>query len=67
MPSDANAALAMVTSGDLSIDKAQADLRLLQKATIAVIHKATLQDLLHYSNNAMIRILWEHNDLLRER
>jgi hypothetical protein len=67
MPSDANAALATVTSGDPSIDEAQADSRLLWKATIAVIHEATLQDLLRYSNNTMICILWERNDLLRER
>jgi hypothetical protein len=67
MPSNANAALAMVTSGDPSINEAQADSRLLRKATIMVIHKATLQDLLHYSNDAMIHILWECNDLLCER
>jgi hypothetical protein len=39
---------------------------LLHKATIAVIHEATLQDLLNCSNNAFICILWECNNLLSE-
>jgi hypothetical protein len=40
---------------------------LLQNATIAVIHKATLQDLLNCSNNTFICILWECNNLLCEQ
>jgi hypothetical protein len=39
---------------------------LLQKAMIAVIHEATLQDLLNCSNDTFIRILWERNNLLCE-
>lgn len=48
-------------------DDAQAISTLLWKATIAVIHEATLQDLLRYSNDAVHRLLEERNDLLYER
>lgn len=48
-------------------DDAQEFSNLLRKAKISVIHEATLQDLLRCSNDALIRILGERNDLLRER
>lgn len=41
--------------------------KLLWKATIMVIHEPTLQDLHNCSNNPLICILWEHNDLLCEQ
>ncbi|KAF8270307.1 hypothetical protein EI94DRAFT_1698831 [Lactarius quietus] len=34
------------------------------KAKIAVIHKVTLQDLLHCKNDAIVQLLLEHNELL---
>ena len=58
-----NAAPAKVRSGDEDQDNA----RLFRKATVSVIHEATLQDLLHCSNDALLTILWERNILLRER
>jgi hypothetical protein len=51
----------------LSSDDEKAYSTLLRKATIMVIHQATMQDLLHCSNDAFLRILWERNELLRER
>ena len=58
-----NTALAKVRSGDKDQDIA----RLFRKATVSVIHKATLQDLLHCSNDALLTILWERNILLHEQ
>jgi hypothetical protein len=40
---------------------------LLEVAKIQLLHKATLQDLLRTKNYAVYRILWERNNLLRER
>jgi hypothetical protein len=40
---------------------------LLRDAVVAVIHEATLQDLLCYSNDAVHRLLLERNELLHER
>ncbi len=34
---------------------------------VAILHEATLQDLLHCSNDAVHYLLWEHNNLLCER
>jgi hypothetical protein len=64
-----NAISATVPSGTtvLSRDDKRAYLVLPWNTKIAVIHKATLQDLLNCSNDALIRILWERNDLLSER
>jgi hypothetical protein len=39
----------------------------LSDSDVALLHEATLQDLLHCSNNAVFHLLWERNDLLRER
>ncbi|KAF8256449.1 hypothetical protein EI94DRAFT_1711432 [Lactarius quietus] len=43
------------------------DYLLFFKAKIAVIHKATLQDLLCCKNDAIVWLLSERNELLRER
>jgi glycosylphosphatidylinositol transamidase (GPIT) subunit GPI8 len=51
----------------LSRDDKRAYLALPWNMKIAVIHKVTLQDLLNSSNEALIHILWECNDLLSER
>ncbi|KAN0139069.1 hypothetical protein V8E53_003071 [Lactarius tabidus] len=59
--------MAPSTATVISSDDEKAYLTLLHKATIAVIHEVTLQDLLHCSNDAFIHILWECNNLLRER
>lgn len=39
----------------------------LSTSTIVLLHEATLQDLLRCSNDAVLHLLWERNDLLRER
>ena len=52
---------APVTSGDND-----AILSLLRRATILVIHEATLQDLLRCSNDTVHQILLERNALLEE-
>jgi hypothetical protein len=41
-----------------------ADTLMLRKATISIVHEATLQDLLQCSNNAVERLLLERNALL---
>jgi hypothetical protein len=41
-----------------------ADALMLCKATISIVHEATLQDLLRCSNNAVERLLLERNALL---
>ena len=61
-PRSDNATPAKVCSGDEDQDIA----RLFQKAMVSVIHEATLQDLLHCSNDTLLTILWERNILLRE-
>ncbi|KAN0128812.1 hypothetical protein V8E53_013399 [Lactarius tabidus] len=43
------------------------DAWLLEVAGIQLLHEATLQDLLCTRNYTMYYILWEHNELLRER
>ena len=43
------------------------DARLLYNAIIAVIHEATLQELLRYGNDTVHRLLLERNTLLEER
>ena len=54
------------TSACVSSDN-QADFaNLVQRATISVIHEATLQDLLHCSNDAVYQLLLECNTLLQE-
>src|ERR1700761_9774916 len=54
-------------SGGATSDN-QADIAdLLQRATISIIHEATLQDLLRCSNDAVHRLLLERNTLLQER
>ena len=53
---------APVTSGDND-----AILSLLRRATILVIHEATLQDLLQCSNDTVYQILLERNALLEEQ
>ncbi len=40
--------------------------RELHTSKVAILHKATLQDLLHCGNDAVHHLLWECNDLLRE-
>ncbi|KAN0125371.1 hypothetical protein V8E53_015561 [Lactarius tabidus] len=66
MSSDSVITMAPSMATVISSNDKKAYSTLLHKATIAVIHEATLQDLLHCSNNAFIHILWEHNDLLCE-
>jgi hypothetical protein len=64
-----NTISAMVPSGAtvLSREDKMAYLVLPRNTKIAVIHDTTLQDLLSCSNNVLIHILWERNDLLHER
>ena len=58
--------MSSATSVCVSSDN-QADFtNLVQRATILVIHKATLQDLLHCSNDAVYQLLLERNTLLQE-
>ncbi len=45
------------------LDTAARELRM---SKVAILHEATLQDLLHCGNNAVHHLLWEHNDLLHE-
>ena len=59
--------MSSATSACVSSDN-QADFAdLVQRATILVIHEATLQDLLCCSNDAVYQLLLEHNTLLQER
>jgi hypothetical protein len=67
MSSDAISAMVPSGATVLSRDDKRAYSALPRNTKIAVIHKATLQDLLNASNDMLIHILWERNDLLSER
>jgi glycosylphosphatidylinositol transamidase (GPIT) subunit GPI8 len=66
MSSDAISTMVPSSATVLSRDDKRAYLALPQNMKIAVIHKVTLQDLLNSSNEALIHILWERNNLLSE-
>ncbi len=55
-----------MSTGTPSGNNSDSTTRELHALKVAILHEATLQDLLHCGNDAVHHLLWERNNLLRK-